>query len=65
MVTKINVTWYVNGTGPGAPLRNTTVLVGPGQDILADVPKIIAVASWSDNSLAHRVTVTALKVSGE
>jgi hypothetical protein len=63
MIAAITATYHVNGFGPGAPSRTMTVLVGEGQNLVTDIPKIISVALWSDNSLAHRVSVTGLELS--
>ncbi len=59
----VTVGYRVNGLGPDTPVRSVTVLVGPGQSLRTDAPMIISTLLWSDNSLAHRVTLVSLTPS--
>lgn len=59
----VTVGYRVNGLGPDTPVRSVTVLVGPGQSLRTDAPRIIAVVLWSTNTLAHRVTLVSLTPS--
>lgn len=63
MTTALTATWHVNVTSNPIKINETTLLVGPGQDILSDVPKILAVAVWADNALAHRITLDSLTLA--
>jgi hypothetical protein len=59
MILTLKITWNVIGQ---AHTNETNVLVGPGQDIAADVPKILAVLVWSDNKQAHRINVQSMTI---
>jgi len=56
MIT-IDVTWNVYGQDK---INSTKILVGPGQDILADAPRILAVLVWGTNTLAHQIKINSL-----
>lgn len=61
MITAITATFHVDTLDN--PRRELTMIMGPGQDILADAPKIISVALWADNRHANRVKIISLQLS--
>ena len=61
MITAITATFHVDSLDNRR--NEMTMIFGPGQDILADAPKIIAVALWADNKQADRIKIISMLLS--